>query len=212
MNFERLKSEIARNKTKSMVLGGLVLVLGIVGGNMLLSNSPRSANASIATSESTVSAEAIRSGEMDAKVREAAALWDILKEKRGLSAATAFTFDPEHAPEDGKYVRDPSYRPPAVQSVETRPADPVTTPRELSADQREQLRQDRIKQEARQLVLQAILMGDQPTVLINSKRMGLGEEVEGFKISVVEERLVRVVKDGVEVTIPLKDLNGIKNR
>ena len=206
MNLERLKTEFVRNKTKSLVLGGLMLVLACVSVNMLLSGSPRSASASVSPKEIAVSAETNKTGEMDAKVHEAEALWETMRTKRGVTPAAAFEFTPERY----EYPRDPLYRAPTANLAETQPSPTPAVPQEMSADQREQLRREQIKQESGQLVLQAILMGDQPTVLINSKRFGLGEEINGFKISVVEDRLVRVVKDGVEVVIPLKDSAGIK--
>lgn len=211
MNLQQLKSEFQRNKAKSLVLGGLVLVLIGFGVKAVFELRPRHAAASAPTSEQpAVSIPAMQSGEIDQKVKQADALWQVMRTKRGIVPAAAFRFRPEGT----EYTMLVQPRP---RNTDTQPAEtPVAvapkypTPEEIAREQ-ERL----IREQADTLVLHAVLMGDTPTVLMSARkadskpaRYGFNDEIEGFQILKIQERSVLVAKKGISVEISLPDASG----
>jgi hypothetical protein len=202
MNIERLKTEFLRNKTKTAMLGGLLVVLGFFGVKAFMNGGPSPASANISTENSaTATVEAVAPGEMDAKVQQATELWNIMRTKRGLTPASAYKLEGEKY----KFVKTYVPQPQPAAATEIKTVENTNTPKLPSPEEQEKIKQEAINSQARQLVLQAVLTGNNPTVLINSKRLGIGDQVNGFKVISIEDRLVRAVKDGVEVVIPLRD-------
>jgi hypothetical protein len=204
MNIARLKAELLKNKTKTAVLGGLVVVLGIFGVKAYFEVSPNSAGASVSITESPThssSATSLKSGEIDQKMAQAEELWKIMRTKRGIAPAKAFVLNAEA----NNYTRTYVPQPIPAATTENEPVKLATIPQGPTAEQLEKMKIDAVSAEAKQLVLQAVLNGDNPTALINQKRLGVGDLISGFKVIAIEDRKVRAVKDGVEVVIPLKD-------
>jgi len=66
-----------------------------------------------------------------------------------------------------------------------------------------QQHQQRIMTEARSLKLQSTILGAQPRAMINGSLIGPGQTIQGFEVTEIRPRTVKLVKDGVTVVLEM---------
>ena len=196
--LERLKTEFTKNRGKSLFLAGSTVLLVIVCVHMFWSPAPRSAAASVNPdfAADARTADPVKSHDLEEKMRQSAALWQVLREKRGLDAADAFNFNAQF------YTLDPARR---IVTTEPDRVDPTPKAGEpsLSEEDLKRLRIVKAQQDSRRLNLQAVMLGADPTALINSELKRVGDHVLGFTLKSIQERQVLVEKDGVTLAVDM---------
>lgn len=191
--LDQLKSEFSKNRGKSLVLGVLTLALAFFGVRMVWDTSPRAATASVENRLTPradgTSADPARSLEMEQKMREGAALWTVLREKRGLDASLAFNFESQY------YTLDPARRIVAAEPERVEAVSNKNDGQMAKDDARSRL--DKAEAEAKRLNIRAVMLGDDPAALINSELVHVGGRILGFTVKSIQERQVLLEKDGV---------------
>jgi hypothetical protein len=198
------KSQLQANKAKSALLGALLCVAAVVTVRNVLAPHPQITTAgpmrllNTQADNTDPDMPTLSPKEMKEKLAESKALWQILRETRGVPPAQAFAFDPAY------YNLDPSVAPPKVDPVvvQTAPSTaPNTAPKVAVID--EQARIAAVKDQARALVLQSTVLGAQPGAIINSGVFHLDDNIGGFRIVAIRARQVMVEKDGVTLAIEM---------
>lgn len=194
--LERLRNDFARNRAKTGALGALTLLLVVFGVRAVLPSAPQPAAATPAPDSgagATPTGE-LRAQDLEDRIRKSQQLWTVLQTKRGLDVASAFTFDPAY------FTLDPNRR--IAPEPDARP-EPTAQRGEMTEAEIERLRLAKVQQELRRIQLQAVMLGEKPTALINSELKHVGDRVLGFTIKSIQERQVVVVKDGVTLPVDM---------
>lgn len=197
--LERLKSELSKHRGKTLMLAGLTAVLVAFCGKALWSSPPRNASAGVESHEGAPDpqvADPAKSRDVEEKMRQSAALWQVMRDKRGIDVSQAFNFDAQF------YTLDPARR-----TVTAEPdhvdVQPQSGEPSLSEEELKRLRIVKTQQESRRLNLQAVMLGSAPTALINSELKRVGDRVLGFTLKSIQERQVLVEKDGVTLAVDM---------
>jgi hypothetical protein len=205
MALKKFQQQLSKNRGKTTVLGALTVVLAVMGFKAFQSMQPQRASA-MSPPRNTPAADGPRAAdsELDKHARESLALWNLLREKRGLEADVAYHFDPTY------YNLDPARQ---------REHDPVIDRMVIpvpeksggkSTDQQiEQSHEAHIRDLARSFVLQTTILGPEPKALIsvggNAQVVHLGETINGFKIIAIDGRMVQIQKEGVTLGLKMAE-------
>jgi hypothetical protein len=202
--IENFKRDILRHKGRSAVLGVLFVAMILFSVRAVIQLQPKAATAAVPFNPHAQPINPATSADMEAKLKESQELWKRLREvKPGATpSAIAFTFDPSFYPQPIEMVRKPA----TPVTPETAPV--VATPPAAPMVNAEEIRNQRIREESRSLVLKSTLVGEgitRPQAIINQKLLGVGQEITGFMITAIRAREVELVKERVIVVIKMAD-------
>jgi hypothetical protein len=208
MRLDELAIQLKENRGKSAVLGGLTLVLIVFVARFFVGGSPKLVGAaSVMTPAPTIDVPTDAASDADKKVAAAGALWTVLKEKRGLSAAEAFYFDPTFytLDPDSKSARDAVLQSTAVAQEKAAAAKPVDAGDDAIRTARVQRAAllARVREDARSLIVQSTVVSNPPTAVINAGIYGLNDQVNGFRIVSIRARQIIVEKNGITLAIQM---------
>ena len=120
-----------------------------------------------------------------------------------VNASVAFAFDPSYYPAPAlppAPAIDPAHQIVPEQAKPT-PVAPVIDP--------EAQKLQRIREQAKQLVVQTITLGggpnNQPMAIVNQQLLTIGQEILGFEITAIRAREVEFVKEGVPAVSKMSD-------
>jgi hypothetical protein len=201
--IERFKRDIARHRGRAAVLGVLAVTFAVfmVKGVVDLKRGP----AMPVPTANGKPAEAVRptlnSAESEARVNESRKLWRQLREVKSTaaSAAVAFAFDSSLYPAP---LPDPTRRVAAAPVPEAEPLRVGPTPEQALLASREKA----IREQARQLVVKTIAIGNDTTpsmAIVNSQLMVVGQSINGFELTAIRPRECEFVKETVTSVIPM---------
>ncbi len=190
MNFNpaSIKEHIAHNRAKSLLLAVLtVLMIGLFVRAVVLT-SPRRTRATLQPAEDLTAAPVVdpkTQSDLEQRIRESNELWQALNDNHGLAAERVCRFDPRFYrldPARQEAVGQPPVAsdPAPLQSNVAAPAVPPPAP----ADP------------APRLVLQFTMLGTNPSALINSRVVHVGDVVEGYRVVRIEAVSVTLERDG----------------
>jgi hypothetical protein len=202
-----LKTQLQANKAKSALLGALLCVAAFLGLRGFLTPHPQTSAAApmihasnTPLTDADPEASQLSPKELKDKLAQSKALWQVLREKRGVAPGQAFAFDPAY------YNLDPSAVPPKVEPVVV--AQVTQAPAEKLVPQAppvpdEHAKALAIKEQSKGLVLQSTVLGSRPGAIINAGVFHLDDHVGGFRVVAIRAREVIVEKDGITLAIEM---------
>lgn len=193
----RLTAELCRDKKKTSMLVCLVVIAGVLAGKMLVRQI-----ASVDASQGPTGSQLVVSEANSADTLKASA--EASQAGRSVPAphAAAFTKDIFRIQWDQFASRDK----PAGSAGTAKTA----MVRVMSVDQ---AKRRVIESQARRLVLQSVIGGTTPTVIINERVVRLGRTINGFKVISVAAHSCVVQKDGIILTVQLQGWSDpVENR
>ena len=201
MSIQSIQQQLGRNRGKSTVLGVLTVVLAIMGIRAVQSFLPQKAEGMPTARTGTLPQEEPAAPtaptDLEKKARTSQALWSVLRDKRGLEAPAAFHFDSSYYNLDPAKARE-------REALAAEHSSPIVTTKSWgdSTDQQVQTaREVRVREQARVLVLQTTILGEDPRAIISvagsTRYVRAGEMINGFKILAIVGREVTIQKDGV---------------
>lgn len=200
MTLANLKQSFLQHRSKTLVLGVLLLVLAGTIAQMFLRGKPRQAGAFNAASLATpqpalVDADSATPQQIASRLQQSQQLWTTLQQVDGLPVENAFCFNAQY------YSLDPSHMPAASagkpeSSGEAHPAPPAPT-----AGATVPSAEDLIRTQAMELHLQSTVMGDVPLAVLNGEVYRVGQDVHGFRIVAIGPGLTTVEKRGLTLTL-----------
>jgi hypothetical protein len=200
----RLKRDLTKHRGKAAVLGILFATMVALSVRAFLELRPTAAAAANVPAVEPANSLSSRGGtglDADQRIRESQELWLRLKEVKATAAGSqlAFTFDAD------------SYPPPApLPEARTAPTPevPVVTPAPGASGAEAAARANRIREQARSLVIKSTAVGNgamEPMAIINQQLLTVGQKIQGFEISAIRAREVEFVKDGVTTVVRMPD-------
>lgn len=201
--IDNFKRDILRHKGRTAVLGVLFVAMVLFSVRAVIQLQPKAATAAVPFNPHAQPVNPVASADTEAKLKESQDLWKRLREvKPGATpSAVAFTFDPMFYPQPVE-VRKPA-TPVTPEVVAVTPAPPI-----VPVVNAEEIRNQRIREESRSLVLKSTLVGEgitKPQAIINQKLLGVGQEILGFTITAIRAREVELVKERAIVVIKMAD-------
>lgn len=188
MNIDLIKSKLLADKKKLGVMLALAAVASVMWGRLLLKNGPKTAVATIdrVVTEVVVPDHATaRTDEPKLRARPT-----VLIDEHGPVARDLFAFDASfYKAIDGGNA--------TVQSSEKSGPD--------SSDENAGRRaaEMAVHAAASGLKLQTTVLGQRNRAMINGELLEEGQTIQGFELTEVRSRSVRLAKDGVEVTLEM---------
>jgi hypothetical protein len=208
---DRLKRDLSKHRGKTAVLGVLFATMVAMSVRAALELGPRDTQAGVnPVSITDASDKTPGSGEVNAqdRIKEGQELWRRLQQVNARAAGV-----------DAAFRFDTSFYPPLPAPVESaRPVVPMAAPevtepvkaQAVSAGMvdAEAIRAAHIRQEASRLVIKSIVVGNANTpsmTIVNQQLLKVGQTVQGFEITAINEREVEVRKEGVITVIRTPD-------
>ena len=184
-----------KHRGRAAVLGALFVVLVVFGVKAVVDLNRTQAVVVPVTDAKPVEAShpIHNSAESEARVAESRKLWRQLREVKttAASAAVAFSFDASLYP---KPLEDPTKRVPVAPTPE--PEQPRVGPTPEQALQT--AREKSIREQARQLVVKTIAIGNDTTpsmAIVNQQLMVVGQTINGFELTAIRPRECEFVKE-----------------
>ena len=184
----RLAAELRRDKKKTTMLVGLVVIAGVLAGKILVKQISSAGASQGPTGSALVVSEASSAGALKASAEASQA-----KKSTRTPHAAAFTKDIFRIQWDRFASKG--------RPVSSARADKTARVRVMSVDQ---TKRRVIESQAQRLVLQSIIGGTTPTVIINGRVVRLGRTINGFRVISVAAHSCVIQKDGVILTIQLQ--------
>ena len=200
----RLKSEVNRDKKKTIFLITLLIIAGILGGRALVRYQPNKANAS-----STDDNNASKSLLPDSTLHQAILDSSSPEEKMPQLTTThkritrdLFKPDPRYFPmiknSNCKVVLLPKQSKGIFDQVHS------WVQQTYSRERERYLKIEAIRNQAESLSLQSTMVGPSPSALINGRVVRIGETIEGFKVVSIKPNTCVISKDGIELELHMK--------
>jgi hypothetical protein len=210
-SLDQIKRDFVKHRKKTAILGVLASVMVLMFIKAGLEMRPRSAEGEPIAGAVNVAGEAPAEGtgeavlNADERLKQSRELWRLMREKRGLEASLAFTFEPSYFPMDPsrRYVAEP---------------DRVTTPEAphaaVNSEEIERAARTReIREQARGLIVRSTVVGNgasKPVAVINEHILTIGESISGFTITAIQAREVDFKKDGVTLAVKMADDGSVQ--
>jgi len=191
MSFDlaNIREQMAHNRVKTTALLALTAIMIGLFVRAFILTAPRHAAAAPRPLEglpATPAVDARAQSELEQRVRESHELWQVLNENRAMPAEMAFRFDSRF------YHLDPSHqepdhvvRPPDPAPIQTAVA-PAVTP------------QAPVPEPPTRLNLQFTMLGADPSALINSRVVRVGDIIEGYRVNRIDAVTVTLEKNGIK--------------
>jgi hypothetical protein len=196
----RLLAELTRDKKKTALLSGLLLLAAILGVRMLVQGS----GPSTAGAEPAVVAKG--GGAMPAVTQAGAPTAALAAANAGKS--TPFAGGDLRPVRGHPKIEQDIFAPKLHLFPLEQEAKPVAAPAPVPVAQpvdQAKVHQEAILAKAKGLSLQSTIVSSQPKAIINGQLVGAGDLVDGFKVVQVTAHACVVVRDGVQVTLEMKD-------
>jgi hypothetical protein len=203
--LDKIKNDFTRHRKKAMVLGALAVVMFAFIGKAYFEMAPRNAAAAPTAATATPNPETVQAKAADSEenARQSQLLWKTLREKRGLSSDLAFTF------ESTFFNLNPKRKaaaPDRSELVDIQ-AKPAIDERQAELKRKQEL----VLAASRNLVVRSTVVGNnRPVAVINDmtvagsdRILGVGDRINGFKITAIQAREVEFEKDGVTVAVEM---------
>lgn len=178
-HIKRIKSQLLADKRKLSIMVGLLAVAMLMWGRLLLQKVPRTATAepvaAVVTADTPVTAASA------AVIRPVVHLPQTQPLQRDL-----FALEASH------YQR--------VAEVEDDTVRVAKSPQE-TVDDSAVARM--VHEAAGRLTLQSIIQGARPRAMINGQLLALGQKIEGFTVSQIDQRHVILTRSGVDVKLAM---------
>lgn len=191
----RLKAELLRDKKKTGLLLGLVLVAGIVGGKALLGGkTPAAAQAR----NSPVTAGTAGGGTVQPSLDRAAADQRRAQYLANLDRRIGrdiFRMSSDYFPLEGQVPA------PAPAVAEPDFLDHLT--QLAQGDGSDSKKEALIRAQAQSLALQSTMLGSSPSALINGRVLHVGDVISGFALTQIDTQTVTLTREGVTVTLQM---------
>jgi hypothetical protein len=203
--LDKIKSDFSRHRKQAMILGALAVVMVAFIGKAYFEMSPHSASAAPDTVTASPNPEAMqaKAAEAEESARQSKILWQTLREKRGLSSELAFTFDPSF------FNLNPNRK--VASSLDHHEI--VEQPKPAINEREAELarRKANILAGSHNLVVRSTVVGNgRPVAVINDmtqaasdRILGVGDQINGFKITAIRAREVEFEKDGITVAVEM---------
>ncbi len=182
--IQDLKRQLLADKKKLGVVVGLLAVGLLLWGRLLLKEVPKTATA---VPQPAAGASAAANGQDRAD----------LPEDDDRYRVTVVMTMPTDLPRDVFALDKTAYR--KAKSTSTRKYEPK--PQADTPDK--EFRVARAIEAARDLRLEGVIFGDDPSVIINGELLRQGQTIEGFTIHKIEERKVVLEMDGVHIRMSM---------
>ena len=195
---DRLWAELKRDKKKTSLMAGLLVLAAILGVRMLVQGSgPTPADAE----ETAVSRPG---GTMPGPTPAGAPSAPLASAEAGKTALFGGA-DPRPAGARPKIVQDifaPKLDLFPLEKEPTPVAAPAPAPQPVD---QEKIQREAVLAKAKGLTLQSTIVSSRPKAIINGQLAGVGDAVDGFQVVQVTAHACVVVRDGVQVTLEMKD-------
>lgn len=176
-HLQRIKKQLLADKKKLSIMLALLAVAMLMWGRLLLQKVPRTATAEpIATAEAT---ERSVTPTQEVTVRPIVPLSATRPLQRDL-----FALDATH-----------------YQRVEVGEDDTVRVAKSPQESVDDQAVVRMVREAAGRLTLQSIIQGARPRAMINGQLLAVGQKIEGFTVSQIEQRHVILTRGGVDVKL-----------
>lgn len=195
MTLASLKQDFAKNRTKTFVLGVLVLVMAVLVGRLFIGSTPRAATAMSDLVVPVPEADPAAQVQIEQRLKQSRQLWQVLREKRGATPAETFLLDPAFYVRDASHISVPLQ--PRIEPI-TEKSPPKSVDEQVVAG-----RIAKLKEEASALHLQSTVMSETPLAVINSEILRVGEMIRGFRVVAIRARQVTLEKNGITLTLEM---------
>ena len=210
----KLKAELLGDKRKACMLLGLLALAAFVIARALMTGGPPARSSAAAPKPKPIMAALAGTERLSTKAKaDQDRREEYLQRIDRAITRDLFKTSPDFFPLPGSQL-DAELVQSAAQSPQDL-ADPgflgglTRQVRERQQVQREQLAKlSYVKGQAEALSLQTTIMGAVPTALINGQVLHVGQEIQGFTVQSISANCCVVVKDGVEVPIPMRKPEG----
>jgi hypothetical protein len=204
--MDRLKRDLKKHRGKAAVLGMLFVVMVAMSVRAVMELRPQAAGAAVVPAvapeqfSKNGNKEIATGADAEARIQESKDLWRRLREVKATAteAKVAFTFDA-------------SYYPPPAVSLEARPMalmPEATAPAPTPMVDEAAVRSNRIREQARALIVKSTAVGHEmtePMAIVNQQLLTVGQKILGFEITAIRAREVEFVKEGVTTVVKMPD-------
>jgi hypothetical protein len=181
----RIKAELVRDKKKTLVLSGLLIVAAVVLGRLVIpSSGPQTVSGAVA-----VASSGDARGPRPEHVQPTDQGEPRERLELGPRQITRDIFKPEIE------MFPPAERVRTVQHVATSGPSP----------QDDELLARRVAHQASSLSLQSTILGSSPTAIVNNRVLTVGDWISNFEVIEITSRTCVVRKDGVKVTLEMSN-------
>ena len=188
---QRLKTELGRDKKKTIMLTLLALVAVVMAARFLRPKggpaTARAETAAIVDSQVRDAKELVRSVARGLRIHESD---EYIKHIDHAITRDLFAFNQDHF--------TPLFTAPVETPDEDTPAPVVETIRPPEIDW-----QEIITRQSRALALQSTINSDIPIVVINGRVLGLGDVIDGFKVVRIDAGQCLLEKKGIKITLKM---------
>lgn len=202
--LDRLKSEVNRDKKKTIVLVILLTIAGILGGKSVIKYQPGHIEAAGVDNHDTPSTDSLVEIDNTSKStdRECQALATKMKNIDKKITRDLFKPDPRYFP----LARKIKHRVILMQKQQKGIFEQIHNWVEDKYNLQRQriLKIETLRNEAESLSLQSTVVGPSPTALINGRIMRIGDTIKGFRIASIAPNTCIISKDGVKLELRMK--------
>jgi hypothetical protein len=206
--MDRFKRDLSKHRGKAAVLGILFVTMVGMGIRAVVQLRPRGVEAAVAPAAAPLpsnkgGAKDIATGaDAEARIQESKDLWFRLREVKPTATElkAAFTFDESYYPLPAAPLE--------IKAAGVEPEAPAVRPAPTPVVDEATARSNRIREQARALVVKSTTAGYGATAsmaIVNQQLLKVGQTILGFEITAIRAREVEFTKEGVTTVVKMPD-------